>query len=96
MLRATDRSAIVSFRRSAENAITTHKFSAFITDGPGPPLFNPRALSQDYQECVQSVPTLLVPVAGGRAKPAVVWIVRGSMSCQAAISILDGGKAARS
>ena len=96
VLRATDRSAIVSFRRSAENAITTHKFSAFITDGPGPPLFNPRALRQDYQECVQSVPTLLVPVAGGRAKPAVVWIVRGSMSCQAAISILDGGKAARS
>jgi len=96
VLRATDRTAILSFRRSAEDAITTHKFSAFITDGPGQPLDNPPALSQDYHECVQPVPTLLVPVAGGSARPAVVWIPRGSISCQAAISILEGGKAARS
>jgi hypothetical protein len=96
VLRATDRTAIVSFRRSAEEAVTTHKFSAFITDSPGQPLDNPPALRRDYHECVQSVPTLFVPVAGGRARPAVVWIPRGNMSCQAAISILDGGKAARS
>jgi hypothetical protein len=96
VLRATDRTAIASFRRSAEEAITTRKFSAFITDGPGQPLDNPPALSHDYQECVQPVPTLLVPVAGGPARPAVVWIPRGSISCQAAISILEGGKAARS
>jgi Dolichyl-phosphate-mannose-protein mannosyltransferase len=90
VLRATDRTAIASFRRSAEEAITTHKFSAFITDSPGQPLDNPPALSRDYHECVQPVPTLLVPVAGGRARPAVVWIPRGGISCQAAIGILDG------
>jgi 4-amino-4-deoxy-L-arabinose transferase-like glycosyltransferase len=97
VLRATDRTAIISFRRSAEEAITTRKFSAFISDGPGQPLDDPPALTRDYQECVQPVPTLLVPVAGGSARPAVVWIPRGSLSCQAAFSILEGGgKAARS
>ncbi|MGH3253530.1 MAG: hypothetical protein ACRDOI_45970, partial [Trebonia sp.] len=90
VLRATDRTAIASFRRSAEEAVITHKFSAFITDSPGQPLDNPPALRQDYLECVQPAPTLLVPVAGGRARPAVVWIPRGGISCQAAIGILGG------
>jgi hypothetical protein len=95
VLRATDRTAIVSYRRSAEEAVITHQFSALITSSPGEPLFNPPALLRDYQECVQPVPTLFVPV-GTQIRPAVVWIPRGSMSCQAAISILHGGKAARS
>jgi hypothetical protein len=94
VLRATDRAAIVSYRRSAEEAVATHQFSAIITNGPGQPLFNPPALVQDYQECVQPVPKLFVPL-GTQVQPAVVWIPRGSMSCQAAISLLQG-KAARS
>jgi hypothetical protein len=96
VLRATDRTAIASFRRSAEEAITTHRFSAFITDSPGPPLYNPPALSKDYHECVQPSPTLFVPVLGGRARPAVVWIPRDGISCPAAFSILNGGKATSS
>jgi hypothetical protein len=95
VLRATDRSAIVSYQRSAEEAVITHQFSAIITSGPGEPLFNPPALTREYQECVQPVPALFVPV-GTQVRPAVVWIPRGSMSCQAAIGILDGGKAASS
>lgn len=96
VLRATDQTAIASYRRSAEEAVTTHRFSAFITDSPGPPLYDPPNLRRDYRECVQPVPILLVPVAGARARPAVVWIPRGGVSCRAAFSILDGGKAARS
>jgi hypothetical protein len=96
VLRATDRTAIASFRRSAEEAVTTHRFSAFITDSPGPPLYNPPALSKDYHECVQPSPTLFVPVLGGRARPAVVWIPRDGISCPAAFSILNGGKATSS
>jgi hypothetical protein len=96
VLRATGPAAIASFRSSAEEAITTHKFSAFITSSLGAPLDNPPALLRDYHECVQPVPTLLVPVAGGRAQPAVVWIPWGSISCQAALSILEDGQAPRS
>jgi 4-amino-4-deoxy-L-arabinose transferase-like glycosyltransferase len=96
VLRATNRTGIASFRRSAEEAITTHQFSAFIADSPGQPLFNPPALYQDYHECVQPMPTLFIPVAGGPARPAVVWIPWGDMSCQTAFSILEGDKAARS
>ncbi len=96
VLRATDKGAIASFLNSAEEAITTRKFSAFITSSPGQPLDNPPALAQDYQECVQPVPTLLMPVPGGRTAPVIVWIPTGGMSCQAAFSILAGGEAARS
>jgi hypothetical protein len=91
VLHATDRTAIASFRNSAEKAITTHKFSAIIDNAPGPPLFNPHALHRDYQQCAQ-LPALLIPVAGHHARPAVVWIPK-SVSCQAALSILGGGKA---
>ena len=91
VLHATDKTAIASFRNSAEKAITTHKFSAIIDDAPGPPLFNPHALHRDYQQCAQ-LPALLIPVAGHSARPAVVWIPK-SVSCQAALSILGGGKA---
>jgi hypothetical protein len=92
VLHATDKTAIASFRNSAEKAITTRKFSAIIDNAPGSPLFNPPALHRDYQQCAQ-LPTLLVPVAGHPARPAVVWIPK-SVSCQAALSLLDGGKAA--
>jgi hypothetical protein len=96
VLRATDKGAIESFQRSADQAIATHRFSAFISNSPGEPLFNPPALTQDYHECVQPVPTLFVPAPGGHAVPAIIWIPWDGMSCQTAISILAGGKAARS
>jgi len=97
VVRATDRAGIASYRHSAYQAVKTRQFSAIIASGPGQPLYNPPDLIQDYQECLQPLPagpaTLLVPVAGSSARPAVVWIPRGSGSCQDAISILDGGKA---
>ena len=96
VLRATDRTAIASFRRGAQEAVRTRRFSAFITDSLAAPLFNPYALSHEYHACVQPVPTLLVPVPGHAARPAVVWIPWRGVSCQTALSILEGGKAARS
>jgi hypothetical protein len=97
VVRATDKAGIASYRHSAYQAVKTRQFSAIIASGPGQPLYNPPDLIQDYQECLQPLPagpaTLLVPVAGSSARPAVVWIPRGSGSCQDAISILDGGKA---
>ncbi len=97
VLRATDKAGIESYRNSAYAAVKTRQFSAIITDGGGHPLYNPPDLIQDYQECLQPLPvgpaTLLIPVAGTRPRPAVVWIPRGSGSCQDAFSILDGGKA---
>ncbi len=101
VLRASDKAGIASYRRSAYEAVKTRQFSAIITAGPGQPLYDPPNLSQDYQECLQPLPagpaTLLVPVAGSRRpRPAVVWIPWGNGSCQDAISILDGGKAAGS
>ncbi len=96
VLSATDEAGIESFRHSTQEAIAAHKFSAFIDDAPGAPLYDPPNLSRDYHACVQPVPTLLVPVPGHAARPAVVWIPRRGVSCQAALSILEGGKAARS
>jgi hypothetical protein len=100
VVRATDRAGIASYRHSAVQAVKTRQFSAIITSGSGHPLYNPPNLVQDYQECLQPLPagpaTLLIPVAGSRPRPAVVWIPRGSGSCQDAISVLDGGKAAGS
>jgi hypothetical protein len=103
VVRATDRTGITSYRHSAYEAIKARQFSAIITFSGGQPLYNPSNLVQDYQECQQPLPagpaTLLVPVAGSvgsRPRPAVVWIPAGSGSCQEAISILDGGKAAGS
>jgi hypothetical protein len=100
VVRATNQAGIVSFRHSAFEAVKTRQFSAIIASGPGQPLYDPPNLVQDYQECLQPAPagpaTLMVPVAGGLLRPAVVWIPRGSGSCQHAISVLDGGKAAGS
>jgi hypothetical protein len=100
VVRASDKAGIVSYRRSAYQAVKTRQFSAIITSGPGQPLYDPPNLIQDYQECLQPLPagpaTLLVPVPGSRPRPAVVWIPWGSGSCQDAIAVLDGGKAAGS
>ncbi|HEY0938239.1 MAG TPA: hypothetical protein VGD91_31405, partial [Trebonia sp.] len=94
VLRATDPAAIASYTGSAEKAVTARRFSAIIADGPGPPLYDPPALSLNYQECLQplaGVPApLLVPVAGAAPRPAVVWIPRGGRSCPAVIRILEG------
>jgi len=100
IVRATDPPGIESYRTSAEKALAAHQYSAIISNSPGRPLFNPPNLTKEYQECQQPLPagpgTLLVPVAGGAARPAVVWIPRGSGTCQSVISVLNSGKAGRS
>ncbi len=102
VLRATDQTAIASFRRSAAAAVTAHRFSAIITDGPGLPLGYPPSLDQYYRRCPQlllaGVPAALFrPVAGVDTRPASVWLPRGGGSCQAVVGLLDGAvKEARS
>ncbi|HEY0934042.1 MAG TPA: glycosyltransferase family 39 protein [Trebonia sp.] len=101
VLRATGKAAIASYRGSADQAVKTRQFSAFIMTSPGPPLNSPPDLVRDYQECLPPLPaqgaaTLLVPVTQRPARPAVVWIPRGSVSCAEAIAVLDGGKGAGS
>jgi hypothetical protein len=97
IVRATDPPGIKSYRTSAEQAVAAHRYSAIISDGPGRPLFNPPNLTRDYQECLQPLPagpgTLLIPVAQAAPRPAVVWIPRGSGTCQSVISILNGAGA---
>jgi hypothetical protein len=95
VLRATDQSAIASFRRSAANAVAARRFSAIITDGPGVPLGYPPSLSRYYRQCPQpllaGVPAArFLPVAGAKVRPVYVWLPRGSGSCGAAVSVLDG------
>jgi hypothetical protein len=96
VMRAADPPAIERYRTSAANAVAARRYSAIISDGPGQPLFNPPDLTANYQECRQPLPagpdTLLIPVAGSAPRPAVVWIPRGSGTCQSAISVLNGGK----
>jgi hypothetical protein len=100
IMRATDPPGIESYRTSAEKAIAAHQYSAIISDGPGRPLYNPPGLTKSYTECLQPQPagpdTLLVPVAGSSPRPAVVWIPKGSGTCQSVISVLNGGKEGRS
>jgi hypothetical protein len=100
IMRATDPPGIESYTSSAKKAVAARQYSAIISDGPGRPLFNPPNITKDYQECLQPLPagpgTLLVPVAGSAARPAVVWIPRGSGTCQSVISVLNGGKGVRS
>jgi hypothetical protein len=99
VLRATDEAGIRSYRDSAAAAVRSRQYSAFIMDSRGQPLNNPPDLARYYQECLPPLPApgsavLLVPVAQRPARPAVVWIPRGSGSCAGAIAVLDGGKAA--
>jgi hypothetical protein len=99
VVRATDKEGIASYMDSAGAAVKARQFSAIITAGAGKALFNPPYLLKYYQECLQSLPagpaTVLIPVAGNQTRPAVVWVPRGD-SCQRALSILGGGKAAGS
>jgi hypothetical protein len=95
VLRATDQTAIASFRRSAANAVAAHRFSAIITDGPGLPLGYPPSLGRYYRLCPQpllaGVPAARFrPVAGVSIRPASVWLPRGNGSCRAVVSLLDG------
>jgi hypothetical protein len=95
VLRATDQTAIASFTRSAADAVAARRFSAIITDGPGLPFGYPASLSRYYEQCPQpllaGVPgTVFVPVAGVDTRPAVLWLPRGSASCQADVSLLNG------
>ena len=100
IMRATDPPGIKSYRASTERAVAARQYSAIISDSPGRPLFNPPNLSKNYQECLQPLPagpdTLLVPVAGSSPRAAVVWIPRGSGTCQSVISVLNGSKGDRS
>ena len=95
VLRATNQTAIASFRRSAAEAVADRQFSAIITDGPGLPPGYPSSLTQYYRQCPQpllaGVPAALFrPVAGVAIRPVSVWLPRGQGSCPAAVSLLDG------
>ena len=99
VLRSSDQAAITRFEASAAAAVAARRFSAIITDGPGLPRGYPPSLSRYYRQCPQpllaGVPAALFrPVAGIRARPASVWLPRGSGSCQAAVHILDGARGA--
>jgi hypothetical protein len=104
VLRATNQTAIATFRRSAAQAVVTPRFSAILTDGPGVPPGYPANLSRYYRQCPQpllaGVPAARFrPVAGVRIRPASVWLPRlpggtrqnrGSRSCRAVVRLLDG------
>ena len=100
IMRATDPPGIESYRSSAEKAVTARQYSAIISNGPGRPLFNLLNLTKNYQECLQPLPagpgTLLIPVPGSAPRPAVIWIPRGSGTCQSVISVLKDDKGGRS
>src|SRR5215469_9079732 len=95
VLRASDQAAIASFRASAADAVAARRYSAIITDGPGPPPGYPPPVSLFYRECPQpllaGVPAaVFVPVAGIGARPASLWLPRGRGSCQGAVRVIDG------
>jgi hypothetical protein len=95
VLRGTDQATIASFSISVEDAVAGRRYSAIITDDPGPPPGYPPSLGRYYRLCPQpllaGVPAgLFLPVAGINIRPAAVWLPDGSESCQAAVAILDG------
>jgi hypothetical protein len=90
VLRATNKAGIDSYRRSAEKAVVTRQFSAFISESPGLPLNDPPSLLKDYHECVQAAPTLFAPSAGStRLQPVTLWIPWDGVSCQGAFRVFD-------
>jgi hypothetical protein len=101
VLRASDQAAIASFRASTADAVAARRFSAIITDGPGPPPDYPPSVSRYYRRCPQPLlggvaAAVFRPVAGISARPAWLWLPQGRGSCQAAVSVLDGaGKESR-
>ena len=93
VLHATDKTAIASYRNSAEKAITDPQVQRHHRLAPGPPLFNPHALTRDYQQCAQ-LPAPAAHPGRGSQRPARRGLDPAtSGSCQAALSILGGGKA---
>jgi hypothetical protein len=94
-LRASDQAAILSLRASVADAVAARRFSAIITDGPGLPLGYPISLRRYYRECPQpllaGIPAAVFrPVAGISTRPASLWLPRDSVSCQAAVRVIDG------
>jgi hypothetical protein len=101
VLRATNQAAIASFKRSVSAALTAQRFSAVITDSPGPPLAYRPALEQYYQRCPQPLlegvqSAVFEPVAGITGRPAFVWVPLGRGSCLAAVRALTGSAATAS
>jgi Dolichyl-phosphate-mannose-protein mannosyltransferase len=95
VLRASDQTAIASFRRSTAQAVAERRFSAIITDSSRPPFGNPPSLSRYYHRCAQPLlagipPGVFRPVAGAEVRPEYVWLPRGSGSCTTAVRLLDG------
>jgi len=95
VLRASDQTAIASFRQSAAHAVAERSFSAIVTDGSRPPFANPPSLSRYYHRCAQpllaGIPAgVFVPVAGAKLRPEYVWLPRGGGSCATAVRLLDG------
>jgi hypothetical protein len=95
VLRAADAAAAASFTGSAAQAVAARRFSAIITDGPGPPLGYPASLGRYYQRCPEpllaGVPAReFRPVAGEPIRPAALWLPRGQGSCQTAVNLLNG------
>jgi hypothetical protein len=95
VLRGSDRAAVASFTRSAARAVAERRFSAIVTDDPGPPAGFPADLTRYYHRCphmlLAGVPgAVFRPVAGARIRPVSVWLPAGHGSCAAAVRALDG------
>jgi hypothetical protein len=95
VLRATDQVAIARFNASLAHAVAARQYSAIITEGPGPPPGFPAWISAYYRQCPEpllaGVPVgLFRPVAGDGIRPVALWLPYGSVSCQTAVSIIDG------
>jgi hypothetical protein len=95
VLRASDPAVIASFRRGAARAVATRRFSAIVTENPGPPDGFPPDLGRYYRRCPQKllpgVPqAVFQPVAGPPGRPAYLWLPAGA-SCAATVSVLNGG-----
>jgi len=95
VLRASNQSAIASFRSTAAAAVAGRRFSAIITDGPGLPPGYPPWTARYYRQCPQpllaGVPAALFrPVAGVAVRPVSLWLPRGRGSCPVAVGVLNG------
>lgn len=98
ILRASGKTAIASFTRSAAGAVAARRFSAIVTENAGPPDGFPRDLTRYYHRCPQTLLTgvpqaVFQPVAGPPGRPVYVWLPVGGDddgACAAAVSALDG------
>ena len=91
VLRAANRAAIARYRASVASDIAGRRFSAVISEHPGPPSgYPPVLLNRYYQECPQPLlagapASAFRPVDGIRFRPARLWLPRGRGSCAAAV-----------